>query len=678
MDDLQRQIRIALFAFLIIIPAGIIGFMVIEQMSLLDALYFTFVTLSTIGYGDISPATPAGKLFTMALIVFGLSSFAFAAQATIGIITSPIIRNARSRRQNQRRIDLLTGHYVICGAGELVDRTIEYVQQSADFRRRMLRESQYKTIDNFLNRLLKDAEGARFSWFRSTIRTIARFILVFSRRDQTILDMIVVITQDAHYAEHLRQSGLLVIEGNPTDDESLENAGIKRATATMILLESDTETLLTVLAARTLSPTVRITAAVRDDDFGRKIIRVGASTVLTPFDTAGQFLNNATLRPAVNHFFNGLLFEDEISYALIQLEMRDDSPWIGNRIADLRLKEEFSTGIIGICYDNGAYDYMPPADHILQEDEILLAITPAAQTELVQQACRAHTPARRYSTLWQRLNSQHDPVTAAHKYTIEDAEKAAQQLSKHFIICGNDQVARSAISRLDPVRPFVIISADADYTGELLDRGFRVVHGNPTSEETLLKAGIRSAQAIMVSQEKKADTVLTVLVSRTLNRGILITVTANTDDMIEKLERAGADRVVSPFHVAARFVMLETTQPAISGFLDSVLYNYVTGLETTEIYMEDDSVWIGRTIAELDLHTQYQASIIGIRRGTQRAYVYAPEQDEIVMAHDVLIIVTPMKQSDMLRNAAHGGTIRRPTTLRPGSVQKSKQSNRRK
>jgi voltage-gated potassium channel len=168
----------------------------------------------------------------------------------------------------------------------------------------------------------------------------------------------------------------------------------------------------------------------------------------------------------------------------------------------------------------------------------------------------------------------------------------------------------------------------------------------------------------MVSQEKNADAVLTVLVSRTLNRSILITVTANTDDMIKKLERAGADRVVSPFHVAARFVILETTQPAISGFLDSVLYNYITGLETTEIYVEDDSVWIGKTIAEIDLYELYQAGIIGIRRGSQQSYVYAPEPDEIVMAHDVLIIVTPMQQSDTLRNAAHGGTIRRPTTLR--------------
>ena len=56
--------------------------------------------------------------------------------------------------------------------------------------------------------------------------------------------------------------------------------------------------------------------------------------------------------------------------------------------------------------------------------------------------------------------------------------------------------------------------------------------------------------------------------------------------MIEKLERAGADRVVSPFHVAARFVLLTTTRPEISSFVNAVLYNYHTGLETTEIYME--------------------------------------------------------------------------------------------
>jgi voltage-gated potassium channel Kch len=162
------------------------------------------------------------------------------------------------------------------------------------------------------------------------------------------------------------------------------------------------------------------------------------------------------------------------------------------------------------------------------------------------------------------------PLRSEHTYSLIDAEKAIESMSKHFIICGNDRIARSAISRLDPTRPFVIISNDNTMTSELIKRGFRVVHGNPSSEETLMKAGVRRAQAIMVALDKKADSVLTVITSRSMNKRLLITTTANTDDMIEKLEMAGADRVVSPFHVAARFVLLTTTRPELSGYVSAV------------------------------------------------------------------------------------------------------------
>jgi voltage-gated potassium channel len=673
-DDLQRQIRIALFAFLIIIPTGIAGFIIIEEMNPLDALYFTFITLSTIGYGDISPLTPAGKIFTMTLIVFGLSSFAFGAQAMIGIITSPVIRNARLRRQTQNKINHLSGHYIICGSGELVDRTIEYVLQGALFRRDMIQQRQYKPIDDFLDRLLGDDDHGHHLWLRIPVRRLAIGLITLLGRQETILDVLVVITQDSAYAERLKQSGLLVIEGNPTDDESLESAGIQRALAMMVLLESDTETLLTVLAAHTLAPTVRITASVQDDDLGRKIIRVGASSVLTPFDIAGQFLNNATLRPAVSHFFNGLIFEHAVNYTVIELPLYNDSPWIGKPIKELNLRERFDASIIGIYYDNATYGYTPSRDYQIKEDETLIAVAPSANIEELERACRGENRSTQHNTYWQALPYEHEPVKGARKYSLEESEKASQQLNKHFIITGNDRVAPSAIARLDPQRPFVIISDDETLTNALLERGFRVIHGKATSEEVLLKAGIKSAQAIMVSQERKADSVLTVLSSRALNRSILITATANTDDMIEKLERAGADQVVSPFHVAARFVLLETTQPRISGFLNYVLYNYATGLETTEIYMEDDALWIGKTIEEIDLYGNYQAGVIGIRKGTEQSYLYAPSREYRIAAYDVLIVVTPMQQSDRLRDAAHGGTIRRPTTLRSRVLQNPAQS----
>ena len=195
---------------------------------------------------------------------------------------------------------------------------------------------------------------------------------------------------------------------------------------------------------------------------------------------------------------------------------------------------------------------------------------------------------------------------------------------------------------------------------KLIKRGFKVIHGNPTHEETLLKAGINRAQAIMVAIDDKAAAVVTVLTCRTLSRRLLITATANSDDMIDKLTRAGADRVVSPFHVAAQFVLLSTTRPEISAFIEYVLFNYQTGLETADLHMEDDSPWIGDTIESLRLDRLFRAGVIGIRLADGETYIYAPSAQHVIQPQEVLIVVTPMTYFDEMRAAAHGSTTKRP------------------
>ena len=672
MNDLQRQLRIALILFIVIIPMGTAGYMWIEGWSLVDSFYVTVITLSTIGYGDLTPEDTTGKLFSVGLAISGLSAFAFAGQAFIQFFTSPLLRQARTRRITQKKIEGLSNHYIICGMGEMVDRTIEYLLQGANVRRDTIRATQYRPIDRFLDRIFGDDEDGHVLWLRNPIKKFSHSMINMFQTQSTILDILVVVTKDDGYAERMRDSGLLVIKGDPTVDDVLMDAGIKRAQAMMVMLDDDTETLLSVLTAHALIPTIHITAAVMDDDLGRKIVRAGATTVLNPFDTSGQFLNNATFRPAVNAFFNGLMFEHATDYRLTQLQIHDGSPWIGKTIGSLKLRHDYDAGAIGIRYDDASYGYAPADQHVLEEDEILLVVAPSENIQELQKACRGEGKRKTRLALWQPLPYHQAPMRSDKTYSLVEAEEAIEEMSRHFIICANDRVARSAISRLDPTRPFVIISSDNTMTSELIKRGFRVVHGNPSSEETLLKAGVKRAQAIMVALDKKADAVLTIITSRSMNKRLLITTTANTDDMIEKLELAGADRVVSPFHVAARFVLLTTTRPELSGFLSAVLYNYRTGLETTEIYMEEDSVWIGKTISELRLGKTYDAGVIGVREEDRSHFLYAPSSDYVIRENEVLIIVTPMKHSDAIRDDAHGGTLRAPSTLRSKVLQSAK------
>lgn len=629
--ETQRQIRLAISAFAIILPIGVIGFIVFEKFSLLDSVWLTVITLATIGYGDVVARTPEGRIFTIFLILFGLGAVAYGLQATAAFFLSPAVRDLRQRRRAQYDIDHLDHHYIICGAGKLVDEAIGTLLETETLRRK----SQRSYMD-------------------------------FFHSHETFIDLVVVVTPDLKFAAHLRENGVRVIEGDPTNDDVLIHAGIAHASSMMVMLDNDTESLLTVLTARSINAHIDITAAALDDQLAIKMVRVGANGVIAHYDAAARFLNNATLRPVVNEFFYNILFTHNSEITTIPLDLAEDSSWIGQTLGSLRLYQRFEAGVIGMRQEDGLYHYAPDDLHILRENEVLVTVVPARNVATLKSDCRPDNLTRSRLPNWQRIPLTHKPHQLPERvYSLQESEQAIQDMTQHFIICGTGRVARSAINQLDPTRPFVIISDDESYTTELIAQGFRVVQGVTSQESVLLKAGVDRALAIMVTVDDDATRVLTVLNCRSLSKKLLITTTAEAESMIPKLRRAGADRVVTPVQIAAHFILLAATRPVVSDFLQYVVFNYHAGIETTELYMQNDSPWIGSTISDLKLREQFNAGVIGLRKENGR-YFYAPPGDRVLKAHDILIVVTPMRHSDQLRALAHGSLTRRPSTLRRG------------
>lgn len=662
MSDRRRQFRAAAILILIIMPIGIIGFMAIEGLSLIEATWLMIITLTTIGYGDISAATLLGKIFTICLVLVGLGALTFFLSSSFALLFSSEAVTRRRKRQIRRKISKLNSHYIICGAGEMVDKTIGYVLQGAQIRLTQHQKTSYAPIKRIMTRLFGKAKGQR-----GPHRLVHRiFIVLFNLFAQytTLLDLIVVVTEDMEYAHHLRSAGILVVEGDPSDDDTLLAAGIHRARSLVVMRDQDTEGLLTVLSARNINPNLYITAAAIDDEFKVKMIRVGANIVLAPYEVAGQFLNSATLRPAVNDYFSRILYDQETHHQITQLELGGHSPWIGKSINDLQLRRRFDAVVIGIRQASGDFVYVPNSNRTLRKNDVLLSVAPGPIIPKLQGECRQNGRAAQRSAGMQRLVQTRKAKTPGKIFNLIESEAAIESMGKHFVICGTDHIIQNAVSFLDPSRPFVLISDDRQQTETWLQRGFRVTHGNPTREETLRKAGVERALAIMISIPDKASALLTVLTARGMSKSLLISVTAPMDDMIEKLRRSGADRIVSPFHVAAQFVLLSTTRPEVAEFLQHVLYNEVTGLETAELYMEDDSPWIGKTIESLQLRSRFHAGVIGIRQPDRQTFIYAPPLTHEIQAQEVLIIVTPMKFFDEMRALAISHQAKRPATLR--------------
>lgn len=628
-EESRRQIRIAIVAMLVIMPSGVIGYMLIEGMPLLDAVWMTVITLTTIGYGDIVPQTPVGRIFTLFLIVIGIGAFVFAGQAVLTILFSPDLARARLRRRTDRKIARLRGHFVICGEGEMVDRTVMFILQRVRAR-------------------LEGVRGPLLRW----------------RTSATLLDVVVVVTKNGRFANRLRRSGMTVIEGDPTDDESLRRAGIEHAQALMALEDTDTETLLTVLTANSRNPDLLISAAAHDPIFAPKMLRAGASNVIPPFDVAAQFLNGMTFRPVVSEFFTSIVFDNTSEGVhTVQIFLYDDSPWIGKTLGELDMRGRYDAAAIGLRREDGTFLYVPDDAYVLSEDDVLLVVCPAANISEIMRASRRGTQYRARPLRWQRLINVEAETAGRSSYTQAESEHAVERLELHYIICGDSLVASSAIGKLSPDRPFVIVSSDQHETERLLERGFRVIQGRPTDEATLIRAGIQRALAIMVSLDDRADSVIVTLTARTLNRQLLITASADTDDHVLKLYRAGADRVISPYRIAAQFMLLATTRPVVSDFITYVLYNRLTHLETSELYIDDTSPWVGRQIGDLDLQTKYEGRVIGARL-TDDTFVYAPPPQFRVEAGHVMLIVTTMERFDSLREDAYGSANRRPKSFR--------------
>jgi voltage-gated potassium channel len=208
--------------------------------TLTDAFYFTLVTASTVGYGDITPAPDSelATLFAMSVLVAGTASFA----ATLGTLLGPLIEARLARalgRMTQTQLDLLEDHVLVLGYGELTDPILdEFIESSVP---------------------------------------------------------VVVLTEDGDRAAELGQRDVNVLTDDPGDENALERAGLADARAVVVATEDDAEDALSVLTARQLRPDVRIVAAATDRENVHKLRRAGADTVISPTVIGGHMLVQSAL-----------------------------------------------------------------------------------------------------------------------------------------------------------------------------------------------------------------------------------------------------------------------------------------------------------------------------------------------------------------------------------------------
>jgi voltage-gated potassium channel len=306
----------SIFLLITIFIVGIVGFMMIEKYSLLDSFFMTIITVTTVGFGEVHPLSPEGKIFTSFLIIFSFGTFAFSATTLVQYIANGVFFNYFKYSKVKNEIDHLKHHVIIVGYGRNGSQAIEELKNHH-------------------------------------------------------IPLVVIENRDAKLKE-IQQGNLLYIDDDPSSDEALIRAGILKAKALICVLPTDEENLFVVITARSLNPHLTIISRAINFNTIKKLKIAGASHVIMPDKISGQHMANMIAQPDILEFMYYLMLENSKDTSLEEITCSGISGDQSLTLKDLR--NEGNINIIGIKRTDGHYVVNPAPGLPLIDGDILFAL----------------------------------------------------------------------------------------------------------------------------------------------------------------------------------------------------------------------------------------------------------------------------------------------------------------
>jgi voltage-gated potassium channel len=308
------HVRIWLGIVVGVIAIGATGYKVLEPgWSLIDTLYMTVITVTTVGFREVQPLTEAGRIWTMLLAVMGVGLIF----GSVGIVAEYLVVEVTSGRREANRmieaVNKLSDHYILCGFGRV---------------------------------------GA----------TVARE-LAHAGRQVVVIDIL------PESLARARKEGFLEVEGDATEEATLRAAGIERAKGLITTIDSDAHNVYVILSARALHPGLFVVARANAADSEARLMQAGASRVVSPYTMAGHRLAELATRPRVVDFIDAALSRGELAFSMEEVEVVAGGPLDGATVSSLR-----DTGVFVLAIVTGErrYEANPRAERTLKVGETLV------------------------------------------------------------------------------------------------------------------------------------------------------------------------------------------------------------------------------------------------------------------------------------------------------------------
>ena len=331
-SDEQKIIFIIVFLIFILV-FGTIGYQFLLNVSFVDALYMTVITISTVGYTEVGEMSPAAQLFSIFIIFLGLGTVGYGLTSLGSIFFEGSLRENWRKKKMETRIDNLENHYILCGGGETGESVINYFLKSG-------------------------------------------------------VDFIVIEIREERVKELIEQ-GILALQGDATQEETLKRARIDTARGFISSLPEDASNVFTVLTARQMNPKLFIVSRAIESSAVGKLKKAGANNTISPNEIGGTRMAAVLLRPSVISFLDIITRAGEVILDLEDVEICKSSMLNNQTLREARIPEK--TGLIILAIKRKGEEELslnPSSEQTLQEGDAMIVLGKKEQIDHLREiAC---------------------------------------------------------------------------------------------------------------------------------------------------------------------------------------------------------------------------------------------------------------------------------------------------
>ena len=328
-----RKLTISAALLVISILGGVIGYVLVEDYNLVDAMYMTVITISTVGFNEVEPLSSSGKVFATVYILFNIGIFAYIVSTITTYLFEGELQKVFKNIINTREMKKLKNHVIVCGFGR---------------------------------------HGSRACTELAKSRT-----------------PYVVIEKDAHLIETSKSMDLSAIVDDATLDDTLIEAGIQRARALITTLPHDADNVFITLTAKELNPAVKVISRASDRASEKKLVRAGADRVVLPDMLGGTHMAHLITKPYVIEFLeilNGMgdqkLKLEDYTFDQLREQYQDKS------LEELDINNRTGATVVGIKSEEKGFTIGPTNDTVLGERDVIILLGSEESLKSFNQFCK--------------------------------------------------------------------------------------------------------------------------------------------------------------------------------------------------------------------------------------------------------------------------------------------------